>query len=477
MAMNPKTRSLLSLLVLAALALGAGLYAYYGVQVKQEKEKAAKERKEKLFPDLDKAKLTQLTVTAKGETTVLSRSKSTDPWSLVSPVTALADKAAVDSLIDRLASMRSKSVVEEKAADLKRYGLDPPSIKIVAKAEDGTELVLRCGEENSFDSSVYVAMGGSNEVLSAEGGFKYALEKTTFDLRDKRLVPVEESEIAGIEVTAPGGRYQLAKEEGRWRIVQPFADRADDQAVGKIVNAIRNLRATRFVTDTASAPDLAKVGLDKPKAEATLSLTSGVKMALEWSQISEPDKKTTYARRRDATFIAEVPETILAELDVKPADLRDKSLLTFDKDQVAKATFTLSDGTLTVERKKPEGDAGRSEEWVVTAPSPGEAKKWKMSSVLWGLSSLKAASIVEDKATDFAKYGLDKPSRSVTLFGSDGKELGTLSFGKEEADKVFARNAAEPRVFAVDKARLGELPASRADLEEAKAADGGTAKK
>jgi len=42
MAMTQKIRSLLSMLVLAALAAGAGLYAYYGVHVKQEKEKTEK---------------------------------------------------------------------------------------------------------------------------------------------------------------------------------------------------------------------------------------------------------------------------------------------------------------------------------------------------------------------------------------------------------------------------------------------------
>ncbi|MGC4115899.1 MAG: DUF4340 domain-containing protein [Myxococcales bacterium] len=475
MAMTQKVRSLVSLLALAAVAAGVGLYAYYGVHVKQEAEKTEKEKKEKLFPDLDKTKLAQITVTAKGETTVLAHSKSPESWNLLSPVSTLGDKGTIESLIDRLAQMKSKSVVEEKAADLKKYGLDKPSIKVVAKTEDGKEYVLRCGEENAFDSSVYVALGDSSDVIGAEGNFKYAVEKTPFDLRDKRIVTVEESEISGLEVTTPNAeRYQLTKQDGKWKLIAPLVDRADDQAVTKILSALRNLRASKYVTDTAGPDDVAKHKLDKPKMEALLTLTSGARMTLLWSQ--SDDGATTYVRRKEATFIAEVPGGVFADVGVTASSLRDKSLLTFEKDKVAKVTFALADGPLTLERKKPEGDAGKSEDWSITAPAPAEAKKWKMNSVLWGLSSLKATGIAEDAATDLAKYGLDKPTKTVTLFDADGKELGTLAFGKEDGNQVFARSTAETRIFQVEKTRMGELPSSRADLEEIKAADAGAAK-
>lgn len=111
MAMNQRTRSLATLAALLAVAGGAGLFAYYGVYQKQEKEKAAKETKEKVFADLDKAKLSQLTVTAKGQTTVLARSKQPEGWKLVSPVSTAADSSAVDSLLTKMSTLKQKSVV------------------------------------------------------------------------------------------------------------------------------------------------------------------------------------------------------------------------------------------------------------------------------------------------------------------------------------------------------------------------------
>ncbi len=478
MAMTQRTRSLVNLLVLAALTAAAGLFAYYGVHQKQEKEKAAKELKAKLFPDLEKAKLTQLTVTAKGQTTVLAYTKQPEAWNLVSPVNALADKAVVDALVEKLVSLQSKAVVAEKCTELDKYGLGKPSMKLVAKTEDGKEHVLRTGDENSFDNSMYAATADSTDVLQLEGGFKWALEKDTFDLRDKRVVPVGEGEVAGLEVTLDGVRWAVNKADGQWKVTTPYLDAADEQTVNRLVGAVRNLRALRFETDTASAEQVAAFGLATPRLDGVVTLTSGTKVGFSFSQAELGGSKKTFGRRREATFIAEVPESVFTDLTVKPADLRDKTLVAFEKNQVAKATFGIGTEAFTLERTKVEGDAGPGEDWTITAPTPGNVRKWKMSSVLWGLSSLKAKSIVEDQATDLAQYGLDKPTRTVVLFGQDGKELASVAFGKDNAEgNVFARNTATQRVLEIEKARMGELPASRADLEEPAAApDAGVAK-
>lgn len=479
MAMNQRTRSLATLAALLAVAGGAGLFAYYGVYQKQEKEKAAKETKEKVFADLDKAKLSQLTVTAKGQTTVLARSKQPEGWKLVSPVSTAADSSAVDSLLTKMSTLKQKSVVEEKAKDLAKYGLEKPTLKVVARAEDGKELTLRVGDEIGFDNTVYVATGESADVLQAEGGLKGALEKSTFDLRDKRVLPFEDADLSALDVTIDGSAYSLKKVEGKWQVVGPFTDRADEQTVNRVLSALRSLRATQFVTDTAQADDLSKHNLAKPRLEVAMTLAGGGRMTLAAAQAGDGAAKKTYARRHEATFIVEIPESIFTDAAVKIADLRDKSLLSFEKDKVSKAVFSLGSESVTIERKKAASDAGTSgDDWAITGPTPGEARKWKMNSVLWGLSSLKGTSIVEENAADLAKYGLDKPAKAVTLFDGAGKELGTVAFGKENGDKMYARNTGGPKVFEIEKAKAGELPSARADLEEPKpaAADAGTAK-
>lgn len=465
--MNQRTRSLVTLLALLALAGGAGLFAYYGVFKKQEAEHAAKEKKEKLFPDFDKAKVKGLSVTAKGALTVAQPKAGGAGWELLSPLQVDADKAAIDAILERLGTVKSKMVVEEKAADLAKFGLDKPAIKIVAKVEGAPDLVLRIGAENEYDSSMYVALGESNDVLQSEGGLKNAFEKDTFDLREKRLLPFEDAQVEAVEVRVDENRFSLRKQGAKWELASPVVEKADDGTVSRVLGALRNLRANRFLTEAAGPEDLKKSGLERPKAEASVVLQGGARMTLALGQTSDSGKTASYARRGEAKSIAEVPDSAFADLNQKLFDLRDKTVLGFEREKVQAIRLALGTEALELQRVKAAPDAGAADSWKLTAPAEGAAKLSKVSSLLWSLSSLKAVAFADENPSDLAKYGLDKPARSLALVGEDGKDLATLLIGKDVNSNVYVKSAADKRVFEVEKSRIDELPKAKSEVEEA----------
>jgi hypothetical protein len=464
--MNQRTRSLVTLAALLALAGGAALFAYYGVHQKQQREQAAKEKKEKLFPDFDKAKVKGLSVTAKGALTVLQPKAGGADWEIVSPIQVDADMGAIDSLLDRLGTVKSKRVVEEKSADLAKFGLDKPSLKVVAKLDGAPDLVLRIGAENEYDSSMYVALGEAGEVLQSEGGLKYAFEKDTFDLRDKRLLPFEEEKAQALDVRVDQNRFALSKQSGKWALSSPLAERADDATANRLVSSLRNLRATKITAEAATADELQRAGLGKPKAEITVSLAGGARMTLALAQATGK----TFARRGEAKSIAEVPDSILTDLNAKLLDLRDKTVLPFERDAVQKITLAMGGESVELERVKAAPDAGAPDSWKLSGAAPGAARQAKVSSLLWSLGALKAVAFADESPTDLAKYGLDKPARSVALLGEGAKELATLQIGSDVNSNVYVRNGADKRVFEVEKSRIDELPKGRADVEEIPAA-------
>ncbi len=474
--MNQRIRSLVTLGALLALAGGAGLFAYYGVHKKQESEHAAKEKKEKLFPDFDKAKVKGLSVAAKGALTVAQLKPGGSGWELLSPLQVDADKVAIDAILDRLGSVKSKMVVEEKAADLAKFGLDKPAVKVVAKVEGSPDLVLRVGAENEYDRSMYVALGDSNDVLQSEGGLKVAFEKNTFDLRDKRLLAFEDAQVESVEVRVDDNRFALKKRGAKWEL-SPVGERADDATVNRVLGALHNLRATQFLTEAAGPEDLRKTGLERPKAEASVSLQGGARMTLALGQSTDGGKTTSYAHRGEAKSIAEVPDSAFADLNQKLFDLRDKTVLTFERDKVQAVRLAMGGESLELQRVKGAPDAGTTESWKLTAPAQGAAKLSKVNSLLWTLSSLKAVAFADESPSDLAKYGLDKPARSVALVGEDGKDLAQLLIGKDVSSNVYVKSAADRRVFEVDKSRVNELPKAKADLEEVALAPGAGAAK
>jgi len=143
-------------------------------------------------------------------------------------------------------------------------------------------------------------------------------------------------------------------------------------------------------------------------------------------------------------------------------------VLIFKQDQVAKIVFSPGGSAKEIAVEKIVPDGGDSEEWVVVTPEKGPAKRWKISSLLYKLASLKAASVVADAPVDFSKYGISGSSRGVGLFDATGKELARLEIGKDVKDKpgaVYLRGSRN-QVLQMDSAKLSDLPTQLDDVIE-----------
>jgi len=496
-----KNLTALGALVLVSGALG--LYAYFGVMKKEEREAERKETSEKLFAAQSPGEklpdggtppapvFTSIVVKAKGEVTTLE--KKGEEWWITAPLTAKTDKSAVDQLVSQLQSARVKATVEENPtdADLGKYGLDQPRFTVTAyaylpdaKGEGSTEpsrrreVQLYGGIENTFDGSAYLRRGTEKAVYSIDGFAKQSLEKTTFDLRDKEVLAIDEGSMKQIEFKSKANRYLLERADANaWRLASPKMGNADSAMVSSMLSSFRNDRAVAFLND--SPEERKRSGVGSPVSEVTFLQASGDKVRIRLSKLKVGTDEKAFALRESGaeSVLAEVPLAAVAALDKSPLELRDKSVLSFKSDEVARITFAPGGGAPPIVVEKMSSDAGPSEEWRITAPAAAPAKKWKLSSVLWSLSSLKASSIGEDNPKDWVKYGISASSRSVTLADRSGKALARLELGSEVKGKPGAVYAKGSRgaLLEIDSSRLAEVPWKTADLIEqpAPAIDGG----
>ncbi|MFN7134718.1 MAG: DUF4340 domain-containing protein, partial [Myxococcales bacterium] len=299
------------------------------------------------------------------------------------------------------------------------------------------------------------------EVIQAEGNFKWALEKDSFDLRDKRVAPFDDPQVRALEVRTEGRRYTVKKSGERWTLGS--GEPADETTVNRLLGALRNMRANRFDTETVGPQDATRYGFLSPRAEVTLTLDPGGQMTVTFGQTEENGSKRTWVRRADATFVAEVNEYGLGDLNVSDFDLADKTVLPFEEDKVKRVRFTAGAETFTVERKAGDGvEAGA--EWQLEGGAA--ARKWKVSNVISTLKSLKATAFATQNTQNLAQYGLEKPAKQVTLLGENDAELGTLLVGTEVNDNLFVKLANGGRIMQVEKSRLADLPGSKADVAE-----------
>jgi hypothetical protein len=446
----------------------------------KEAKKAVEER---LFPgELGDSALTldRVTVTAKGDTTVLERLDGA--WRITSPVNAAPEKMAIDALTSLLVAALTRNRIEERAdeAALVRYGLKPPRFTVHALAHVGDdasrkkELTLLGGVENTFDGTFYVQREGESAVYSAEGGVRWALDKSTYDLRDKAVLDLDEGVVKSIAVKTATNQYALERDlVNQWKLVRPFAAEADPGSVSSIFTALKGERALSFPTDSPEARQA--FGLEKPQVDATFTLASGDPVRIRLSTSADAGASAWALREGPGgAVLAELPTTALQDLDRNPLDLKDRSLLRFKSDAVAKLTLRLAEGTVLVAQKSIALDGGPSDAWVLTAPVQGPAKKFRLGQLLYTLNGLRSAALLEEKPKSLAKYGLDARSRELALFDAAGAELARLTLGSpvpEKPGQIYARGS-RGQVVELDLARLGDLPERADDLLESPADSG-----
>jgi hypothetical protein len=468
--MKQTTKTLLGLLALLIVAGAVGGAAIWAGK-DEEKKAEAKEKSEKLF-DFDKAHAKSLRLEKEGKL-VAALAKDDKGWKIAQPVQAEGDDQAVDGVLTSLTGLKQKKDLGEEK-DAKAYGLEAPKLFVSVKLDDGKEQGLQLGIDNSFDNTAYVRRLGDPTIRIIDGYSKSSFDKPLFDLRNKKVAHLEDSaEVKRVEVSGVKTPYLLEKDGANWKL---GAGPADSAAADRVVSAVKQLRATAIAAEKADK--LATYGLDKPKATAKLSIGAGkdtyTRTVLVGQAKGGAVTQKTYAKRDDSPVVYEVDAQILKDLEKDLFDLQDKTLVHADREAIRKFIFEGAEGKIEVARSKPALPDGGSadEQYAVVKPSQGPAKKWKMSSASYSITSLKAAAFDGPVPKDLAKVGLDKP-KTVTLLGDGDKVLARVRVGAEKDGKRYVLADGVDKLARVEKGTVDDWPWTLADVLETPAPDAG----
>jgi hypothetical protein len=465
-----KTLGLLGGATAGAVALG--LYAYFGVMKGDEQAQRSKEAAQQVFPTAAAqgpsapSGFRALTVVAAGQTTKLAHTAS--GWRITSPVDAKADSAAVDALVSALLHDRYKQTVDAHPtqADLARYGLDAPRFRVTAEFQRASgkkeTLDLAGGIDNPFDGSVYVKREGEDAVHAIAGTFQVAVAKSTFELREKRLVPFEETRLKEIDLASGRQRIALRLDDaGHWQLSAPTEERADDAAARALWTAIQTERATAFPEDTPQARQ--DFGLEHPVLEATFVPEHGAPTRIALGERGSGEARHAFAAVTTGGHhaLAQVPPALIDALRKTPDDLRDHTVLSFQPEQVAEIAVKPADRTPFTLTRKRNADGSRSD-WSLAGEKSPRLAGAKVSALLWTLQSLKATGFgpVHPSDRTWQAHGLDDKAATVTLKGEGGRLLAALVVGKPvkgKPDQLWAKGSRD-QVLELERASLSDLP-------------------
>jgi len=266
---------------------------------------------------------------------------------------------------------------------------------------------------------------------------------------DKVFASVKSDKIDELKVrSASGDTTTLKKSGGTWALTAPVSAAADEADVSGITSNLGTLAITRVVDENPT--DLKQYGLATPRIEVDFQ-QEGDKTG---HRLLLGDKSPTggdlFAQRDGEKRVFLVSAFQESTFNRSSFDLRDKTLIKFDRDKVDGLTVD-ADGK-TIQIAKDGGD------WKLEKPLQVQADFGSVEELVGRLQSVQMKSIVASDATpaDLKKFGLDKPAATVT-FDIGSARASLVLGGAADATSVYARDSSRPMVMTVESALLTDL--------------------
>ena len=198
--------------------------------------------------------------------------KEQDNWQLARPIKARASNDAVVDILTKMNQTQIAKFVSENKSNPGSYGLDSPADVLTLYGGEGEKFEIEIGSAvPSNPQAVYAGLPERNTVVEVSKGFVSLFNITPNDLRDRKVARLNSDLIDRITIeNAAQPRIVLARQENRWSFLSPENAPANSNNVNRLIQEINDDEVVEFVSDTAT--DLAKYGLDQPKAENDFQL-------------------------------------------------------------------------------------------------------------------------------------------------------------------------------------------------------------
>lgn len=302
-------------------------------------------------------------------------------------------------------------------------------------------------------------------VLSGLVGYIYFVdskrEPAGTDAKEKLFASVKADEIEEIQVkSADGETSHLQKTDGKWQVVEPVKAAADESEASSIASSLASLEIQRVVEE--SAGDLAQYELDPARIEVGFKAKGQSDFQRVLIGAKTPTGGDLYARLQDQKRVFLISSFLDATFNKNAFALRDRRILAFDRSMVD--GLELTSGTSTVRLTK------SGSEWRLASPLAARADYAAVEGAIERLSSTQMQGIVDAEGRDLAKYGLVKPTGTITV--SAGSARATLTLGTTENALLFAKDSSRPMVFTVAPVLRDDVIRSVADFRRKDLFDG-----
>jgi Domain of unknown function (DUF4340) len=302
-------------------------------------------------------------------------------------------------------------------------------------------------------------------LLAGLGGFYYYDTYWLEPAREKkasvkdRLWDLEPKDVESVTIKRKGETVRLKRADTGWELLEPVKTRADRGAVDGIVTSLATARVDREVAPSPASLD--EFGLKAPEAEVVVEAKGRAPLGLLIGGKS-PTGAWIFAKETAKPAVVALSEILARDLTKPVAELRDRTVLAFDRKSVSQVDLVLPGDTISLESP----EAGK---WRIVKPRALAADADLVADFLEKLDQARAKEFVDDAPKSLAPYGLQRPT-TVTLWVGKDKDRAarSLLFGSGDKDKkgVYVMRAGEPGVMLVPEEVWAAVPKTVAVLRD-----------
>jgi len=436
-------------------------------EIKGGAERREAEQKAKKMLVFDDQKVQRVTIAHTDGDTIVCAKESEETWEIERPVRTDGDASAIEQVINTIRdadidrTVADSALFAEGKASLEDFGLDPPGVTVHLQVE-GDELdTLSFGDESPTGSFAFVRRGKEENVFMIPLWRKDNVNKELFDLRDRRILGFERTEVRTIELKRADERIVLAREEedyysADWQMEEPIRAKADRDAVRGLLNDLDNGKAEEFAEEAPE--DLREYGLDEPAIDITLWI--GKDKAKKRLTIGDSEGKRYYAKDEARPPVFMVDSSLVGRISKDVFDLRDKKVAAFEKDDVDKIELLYADSSIVCVKDT-------ADNWSITAPEARKGENWKIQGILTDIANLKAEVFVAETGAELAQYGLDDPRITARLWMGE-EVLVEFWVGDSKDEQVYVKTG--DTVYLVKDDIVEDLSPKLEELAEEEAA-------
>lgn len=393
---------------------------------------------------LDENSITSIGLKKKdAEPVALAKSGSGD-WQITQPKPYRADQSAVTGVTSTLSSLNAERLVEDKAADLKAFGLDQPLLEVDLTEKSHQSQKLLIGDDTPAGGGVYAMVAGDPRVFTVASSTKTSIDKSVNDLRDKRLLPEDADKVSRVELARSGADIEFGRNKDEWRILKPGPMRADGAEVGDLVRDLTNAKMDLSLDAKEAA---AKFAAGTQVATAKVTDESGT----EQLQVRK-NKDDYYAKSSAVEGAYKVESSLGKQLDKKLEDFRNKKLFDFGYDDPNKVEIHNGSKAYFLTR----GTAGEDDWW-------SNGKKMDAADVESIISDIRDLS-----ASTFPSSGFSNSAIDIVVTSDDGKRTENVQIAKS-GDHYIAKRENEPALYELSASSVDGLLKAGDELKPATA--------